>query len=153
MVGQKVCSFLEQYALDSNEISQLKFVCLLAAASTCAALPALKIRAPYGDVSEVSTIQQWYSSDLTDGQPIPPNPSSQYKCFDGAKVSEWPAFSEWLSFNAMWQNNLPQLQQSNSPSEIQDMKTAITGISKATKMDARLIFAIIMQEVKFWFGW
>ena len=82
--------------------------------------------------------------------------SYAYKMYSGNGTVEagWPAMSQWLDFETMFNFNIPIMQQScsqwnvpnNSPDEIADIKSAVQTISASSGVDARFIFAIIMQE-------
>lgn len=64
-------------------------------------------------------------------------------------IEDFPTFAEWISFEAMWDINLPVLQISNAayPSQNDILKAKVLEVSQETKVDARLILAVIMQEV------
>jgi len=73
---------------------------------------------------------------------------------NGTVAAGWPAMSQWLDFDDMWNFNVPIMQQScsqwgvpnNSPDEIADIKSSVQSISASSGVDARFILAIIMQE-------
>ena len=67
-------------------------------------------------------------------------------------MNDYPSITEWLSFDKMWEINLPHITSVNSqagsnfPSLIHD---AIQKVSQDSKVDARLILAVVLQEVFF----
>ncbi|KAF1821796.1 uncharacterized protein K489DRAFT_321315 [Dissoconium aciculare CBS 342.82] len=73
---------------------------------------------------------------------------------DGSSGSGWPAESNWFGdFDAMWEANqgaircnaewnVPQ----NTAEETANMKSAIQSVASESGVDARFIFAIILQE-------
>lgn len=73
---------------------------------------------------------------------------------DGTMAQGWPSQSQWLTFEQMWDFNVPIMQQScaqwnvpnDSADEIAYMKTAIQQVSASSGVDPRFILAIIMQE-------
>lgn len=64
-------------------------------------------------------------------------------------MNDYPSITEWLSFDKMWEINLPHITSVNSqagsnfPSLIHD---AIQKVSQDSKVDARLILAVVLQE-------
>ncbi|KAH0380346.1 carbohydrate-binding module family 50 protein, partial [Aureobasidium melanogenum] len=83
--------------------------------------------------------------------------STAYKMYtgNGTVAAGWPAQSQWMDFDDMFTANIPIMQQScanngwganNSPTEIADIKAAITKVSAASGVDPRFILAIVMQE-------
>ncbi|KAF2260405.1 hypothetical protein CC78DRAFT_26282 [Lojkania enalia] len=102
------------------------------------------VQVTYGDKSV--TLDQrfqkdWYTAvDSTTATTQTPAGSDQYNCQYKAK-SSFPKMSQWLSFDQMWEIN------ANLIPEHQDaIKKAIVDISSKSKVDARLILALIMQE-------
>ncbi|KAF7551901.1 hypothetical protein G7046_g7583 [Stylonectria norvegica] len=76
---------------------------------------------------------------------------------DGAAHNGWPSIDQWGSFDQLWNSNMPILQNgcgwnnygaNNSPQEIADIKTAVNQASGESGIDARFIFATIIQESK-----
>ncbi|TKA32818.1 hypothetical protein B0A50_01043 [Salinomyces thailandicus] len=73
---------------------------------------------------------------------------------DGTEAAGWPAISDWVSFDYMFDANRANMQAScaqwgvpnDSDDEIADMMDAILDIALATGVDARFILAIVMQE-------
>ena len=65
-------------------------------------------------------------------------------------MNDYPSIADWLSFDKMWEINLPHITSVNSqagsnlPSLIHD---AIQKVSQDSKVDARLILAVVLQEV------
>ncbi|KAG9694167.1 carbohydrate-binding module family 50 protein, partial [Aureobasidium melanogenum] len=83
--------------------------------------------------------------------------STAYKMYtgNGTVAAGWPSQSQWMDFDSMFTANIPIMQQScanngwganNSPTEIADIKAAITKVSAASGVDPRFILAIVMQE-------
>ncbi|KAG9868091.1 carbohydrate-binding module family 50 protein, partial [Aureobasidium melanogenum] len=83
--------------------------------------------------------------------------STAYRMYtgNGTVAAGWPAQSQWMDFDDMFTANIPIMQQScanngwganNSPTEIADIKAAITKVSAASGVDPRFILAIVMQE-------
>ncbi|ATY65605.1 Lysozyme-like domain [Cordyceps militaris] len=74
----------------------------------------------------------------------------------GAPSSGWPSQSQWLTFDSLWHLNSQTLLPSscssswskpdNSPAEIADMQSVIEAVSQSSGVDARFIFAVMMQE-------
>lgn len=71
-----------------------------------------------------------------------------YECFHGAN---YPGVNDWESFGTLWNINLPALRLHNSAADNQILRSKILDIATETKTDARIILAIIMQEVSFHF--
>ncbi|KXL44466.1 hypothetical protein M433DRAFT_68275 [Acidomyces richmondensis BFW] len=79
-----------------------------------------------------------------------------YKMYtgDGSIADGWPAESEWVSFEYMFEANTPNMKAScsqwgvpdDSDEEVANVKTAIQSIASSTGVDERFILAIIMQE-------
>ena len=73
--------------------------------------------------------------------------ASTYTCYSGP-ASNFPAMSQWMSFNAMFataqQYSLSVL---DSTAQITDMYAAILNVSAQAKVDARVILAVIIKEV------
>ena len=55
--------------------------------------------------------------------------------------------NDWMSFNALWKLNEPTLQLSNTAEQNKHIYEAIIQVSQESKVDARIILALIMQEV------
>lgn len=85
--------------------------------------------------------------------------SSDYTTFtgDGSAGAGWPSENKWLSFSDAFNANMGDMhsscanaiisgQENDSPDEINDIKTAVTSTASSTGVDARVIFAVIMQE-------
>jgi len=99
----------------------------------------------YGYSSKVTQTYglSWYSASLTRG--AQGNAYSGYTCFAGDSAS-FPAHNQWLSFEDMWAANQPTMAYNDSPDEIASIKKAIKAVSNESKVDARLILAVVMQE-------
>ena len=81
--------------------------------------------------------------------------SDTYTLRTGNGAAGWPALSQWVNFNSMFNANTALMNQgcgnngwgaNDSPTEIANMKTAIESIAATTKVDHRFILAVIMQE-------
>jgi hypothetical protein len=77
-----------------------------------------------------------------------------YTYYQGDETN-FPPLSSWISFDDMWNNNLPLLQTScsgldlspdNSPEVIQDIYNAIQTVANVSLVDHRYIFATVLQE-------
>jgi hypothetical protein len=93
------------------------------------------------------------SNDATE-LPAPPKQeidTSAYQCFKG-DINKYPHMDDWVSFSEMWHVNEPLMRQGSSEKLVNAIKRAIIDTSKASKVDARLILAIVMQEVCFRLG-
>ena len=86
----------------------------------------------------------WYQANLDAGAMNPP--SSGYHCY-GGDVASLPSIDKWMSFNALYKMNEPTLLLSNTPQQNQYIRDAVVKVSQESKVDARLILAVIMQEV------
>ena len=73
----------------------------------------------------------------------------------GEPSEGWPKQSQWLDFDALWQNNAGTVisgacAQSHVPEntaqETEDLRTAIQEVSKSSGVDPRFILAIVLQE-------
>ncbi|GKZ87356.1 hypothetical protein AnigIFM59636_003775 [Aspergillus niger] len=86
--------------------------------------------------------------------------SNSYKKYtgDGSTADGWPAKSDWLSFDAMWEANKDSIiakscsnngwGQDNSATETANIKSAIEKVAKESKVDHRFILAVVLQESK-----
>jgi len=84
--------------------------------------------------------------------------SDAYKMYngDGSAGAGWPAQSDWISYDQMFQANQALMKIScaqfsvptNSDQENADIKSAIASVAQASKVDHRFILAIMMQESK-----
>jgi len=111
----------------------------------------------YGSTKTVSNslALKWYELDPTKGlTTVQGDPSAFYNCA-GPMMNDYPSITEWLSFDKMWEINLPHITSVNSqagpdfPSLIHD---AIQKVSQDSKVDARLILAVVLQEVLCFFN-
>jgi glucan 1,3-beta-glucosidase len=88
----------------------------------------------------------WYDPTFTDGNSGYQDPQF-YWCF-GGPASNFPPFQNWMNFQDMFNLNQQTSMAFEESGPIQgDIYNAIVGVSQASKVDARLILAIIMQEV------
>ncbi|KAF8323959.1 hypothetical protein DL93DRAFT_2070113 [Clavulina sp. PMI_390] len=97
-----------------------------------------------GSYVDNPTALAWYNSDLNAGTSgVDP---TAYTCFAG-NVNSLPPISQWMSFTASWarqqQYSLGNFDTSTQQTQIHD---AIVQVSQESKVDARLILAVIMQE-------
>lgn len=76
---------------------------------------------------------------------------------DGSTGAGWPATSDWVSFNDMFEANKAVMKTScsslfsvpdDSDAEISAIHDSIESVAEASKVDHRFILAIIMQESK-----
>ncbi|KEF51450.1 uncharacterized protein A1O9_12367 [Exophiala aquamarina CBS 119918] len=72
---------------------------------------------------------------------------------DGSLQSGWPAKSQWLSFNRMWdhvQSGLGEFcvggVQSTTAQEKQDIRDSILNVSADALIDPRFVLAVVLQE-------
>jgi len=92
----------------------------------------------------------WNNKNTADG-PAASNP--QYHQFSGT-VDQFPSPSEWVSFDSMWEANLPILstscswwnQEENTPHQLEMMRNYTQMVARASHVDHRAILAIILQE-------
>lgn len=110
--------------------------------------------------------QKWYSNNTgaeninenftpssaeqasTDALEAPSDPSAVYSCI-GPNAEDFPGQDEWLDFDQLWNINEPVITAANEGEEYNDdLKNAILEVASNSKVDARLILSIIMQEVR-----
>ncbi|KAJ4293175.1 hypothetical protein N0V90_008457 [Kalmusia sp. IMI 367209] len=94
--------------------------------------------------------REWYSKYTQDGEistkQVPSDPAAVYSCA-GPQPKTFPDKDQWLSFDELWEINEPVLTTANGGETYNDdLKTAILEVASSSKVDARLILAIIMQE-------
>lgn len=89
----------------------------------------------------------WYQDDPTIGKT---SPEQKYQCFHG-NVASYPKKSEWLSFNAMWDQNSGTIASKNDGDQriVGYIREAIAQVASDSQVDARLILAVMMQEVSY----
>ncbi|KAK3111912.1 hypothetical protein LTR53_012366 [Teratosphaeriaceae sp. CCFEE 6253] len=119
----------------------------VAASSTSVAASSTSVAASSTSVAASSTSAAASSTSTS---------SDVYRLYtgDGSIADGWPAQSQWVDFDAMFDANTDNMKLScaawavpdDTDAEIADMKAAITDIAAATAVDARVILAIIMQE-------
>lgn len=145
--------------------------------SSALALPATVVHeernALFGSVGKVTYTSgnKWYSSNLG-GDSKPPNDannrlhhsvysdaaeavpspvssidSSSYQCFEG-DIHKYPGMSKWISFDEMFEINRPTMDQANGEDITEAIRDAIVDVSEESKVDARVILAVVMQEVR-----
>jgi hypothetical protein len=68
---------------------------------------------------------------------------------NSGQPSDFPTVDQWINFNDMWALNLKNTidQTTDSATDKQAIHDAIVQVSIASKVDARLILAAIIQEV------
>jgi glucan 1,3-beta-glucosidase len=90
--------------------------------------------------------QSWYDPIFSDGNSGYNDPQYYY-CFRGP-AANFPPIQNWMNFNTMFNLNQQTSMVYEESGPIQgDIYNAIVQISKASLVDARLILAVIMQEV------
>jgi hypothetical protein len=72
---------------------------------------------------------------------------------DGSAAQGWPAMSDWLSFNARWENVKNYIGKRcgdgvlpNTDSESTDLKISILTVASDSYVDPRFVLAAVMQE-------
>ncbi|ETI24523.1 hypothetical protein G647_03892 [Cladophialophora carrionii CBS 160.54] len=92
------------------------------------------------------------SFDSRDGMGTPKVMYTEYNG-DGSTVQGWPAMSEWLSFNAQWENIKNYIGKrcgdgvlTNLDTETNDLKMSILTVASDTYIDPRFVLATVMQE-------
>ena len=139
--------------------SQIYFFLTVSILRVATALPAYPNDNPVGQHSTYNANgnqiassnggSEWYSPDLNSGavaSTFAVAGSEAYKCYGGV-VNAYPRMNEWLSFNALYKLNEPTLQLSNTAEQNRYIYDAIVQVSQESKVDARIILALIMQEV------
>lgn len=88
----------------------------------------------------------WYEPDLTCG--TAGRDVSKYTCYSGP-AKNFPQISKWMSFNAMWKNQVKYALKpiGDSALERNAIHDGIVKVSKMAKVDARVILAVIIHEV------
>ena len=90
----------------------------------------------------------WYTSSLTTGNGGYQDPN-YYWCFRGIKEN-FPPFGNWMNFHDMFERNqFTTMVKYDSGPEQGAIYNAILQAAQESKVDARLILAVIMQEVPF----
>jgi glucan 1,3-beta-glucosidase len=88
----------------------------------------------------------WYDPTFSDGNNGYQDPQ-YYWCFRGP-ATNFPPIQNWMNFNTMFNLNQQTSMVYEESGPIQgDIYNAIVQVSKASLVDARLILAVIMQEV------
>lgn len=72
---------------------------------------------------------------------------TEYQCI-GPKIQDFPGMDKWLSFDLLWKINEPRITFANKNCTKYNgiIRDAIHEVSAQTKVDARLILAMMMQE-------
>jgi hypothetical protein len=124
---------------------------VLLAAPLCLGLPGASNRArSYGSLElelPDELASTWYQPyDARSNNTPPSNPGAVYSCA-GPDIDDYPKPDQWLSFDALWAINEPLIKEKNKGNNYGDyIKRAIESVSTESKIDARLILVIIMQE-------
>ena len=99
----------------------------------------------YNGTEEITTIST--KQTKVDVPEAPSDPTAVYSCV-GPKAEDFPGKDEWLNFTQLWNINEPVIETANEGNEYNEyLKTAILEVASESKIDARLILSIIMQEV------
>jgi hypothetical protein len=132
---------------------------VLLAAPACLALPGTpKYPRAFGDTSlqlPPDMVTDWYEAHDTPSNKTagPSDPDSVYNCV-GPDVKDYPKKGEWLPFETLWKINEPLIKEKNKGKDYAPfIRKAIEDVSSKSKVDARLILAIIMQEVSYRHRW
>lgn len=106
---------------------------------------------PPSGAAQVTKSLAVHNLDLNKGSAV----RDVYSTFqgDGSLSSHWPAKSQWVSFNAMWNHvqsglggNCAGGVKSNSAQETKDIRDAILQVSAKSLIDPRFVLAIVLQE-------
>jgi len=113
---------------------------------------ASKVARSYGDLGlelPKELADKWYDPfDAKSNHTTPKDPGSVYSCA-GPNMDNYPKKQEWLSFEQMWAINEPVMKERNKVEDYGELiRKAIEEVSTESKVDSRLILAIIMQEVR-----
>lgn len=89
--------------------------------------------------------QKSYEGNLAAGPSVP---ASSYQCYDG-DVANYPSVQSWLSFDALWDVNRDNILSANGGNTYLQhyIHDAILQVAGETNVNARLILALVMQEV------
>jgi len=124
------------------------FSCLI-----CSALAWPAVRPRHYGVSAAQLTddlqKKWYSKfdNTTSDVAVPTDPASVYSCV-GTTAKDFPTKEAWLDFEEMWNVNEPVIMEVNEGDQYnEDLKSSIEEVSMDSKVDARLILALVMQEV------
>lgn len=110
-------------------------------------MPAIESRALSGVGSVVTGDGlKWYNADFATGNNGFAD-KNNYICYRGVKEN-FPSFDKWMNFATMFNlNQQASMVINDSGPEQGALYDAIVQVSKDSKVDARLILAVIMQEV------
>ena len=109
-----------------------------------------KVAPPLSGIGSVVTGKglAWYNPSFTVGNKGYQDPS-YYWCFRGIKEN-FPPIGNWMNFYDMFNlNQRTTMVRFDSGPEQGEIYNAIVRVSQEAKVDARLILAVIMQEVPF----
>ena len=112
------------------------------------ASPALAPRDGPGSVVTSPAGLAWYTSDLTCGGAGRKNVSI-YTCYSGP-AKNFPKMDRWMSFDEMWKLQVKYALKpvGDSALERRDIRDAIVKVSRLAKVDARVILAVVIHEVR-----
>lgn len=133
----------------ANPPLQLLLLPSLLALALTTALPTLSPRnGPTATVTDPVALT-YYQPDLTRGTPGYSVPNT-YQCFSGPSstfVQKIP-FRNWMSFDAMFARNKQYslLPVGDTPAEATAIHDAIVAVAQKSKVDARVILAVVIQE-------
>lgn len=106
---------------------------------------------PFG-VSQVTGSLAVHNFNLDEGSELLVDFYRTYQG-DGSLQSDWPAKSQWVSFNRMWDHVQVGLGEfcvggveSTTAQEKQDIRDAILSVSAEALIDPRFVLAIVLQE-------
>ncbi|KAF2452355.1 hypothetical protein BDY21DRAFT_294885 [Lineolata rhizophorae] len=86
----------------------------------------------------------WFSSDYTQGS-RPQSAPTEYNCFGGSWDS-FPSLEDWVSLDTLYELNSHDLNLGKTSDQVQMIKDAIEGVALDSRVDARFIFSVMMQE-------
>ena len=97
------------------------------------------------------SVKDWYSSNTTSGSS---SPATSYQCFGGI-LGDYPTMDKWLNFDTLWKNdkdlmiaaNTPAYSQADAARYIDMMHDSIVQVANDTLLDARIILAVMLEEV------
>ncbi|KLJ07212.1 hypothetical protein EMPG_17294 [Blastomyces silverae] len=119
------------------------FALPLLALSLTAASPISKAPDCPGDPNGYKT------GECAPGSPQNPPPATGPVCYKG---TQFPAATEWLSFNELWKINSPVMSKFNSKSEMAAIKKYIGEAAAAAGIDRYVNQSIKLKKTRFPFG-
>lgn len=106
----------------------------------------------HNDDTENQNVNELYNIDNdSDSTALSQNSDSfdSYECY-GGNVDAYPTTEQWMTFDALYALNEPTLKLSNSDDLNKHIYDAIVQVSEESEVDARLILALVMQEVRYY---